>query len=211
MSNLPFGSGLPRWVGHLLTSGRRPRGYLHSYPKLLRLLSAAGFKDIKGCWATPDMRWSTNYIPLDADLSRVRYTEQASAGNEDGSHALVKIRGPQINISCEKASLWRVSYTFDLWAERWRRREATGDMILMRYADDSVPRTHRSKEVRSCVRDGGPEPAVRAGFKPPQAASVKSRGGDANVCQRYAVVADEIDQRTVTAVQRRDTLGRFAA
>ena len=29
-------------------------------------------------------------------------------------------------------------YVFDLWAERWRRREATGDMILMRYADDIV-------------------------------------------------------------------------
>ena len=27
-------------------------------------------------------------------------------------------------------------YTFDLWAERWRRREATGDMIIVRYADD---------------------------------------------------------------------------
>ena len=33
-------------------------------------------------------------------------------------------------------------YVFDLWAERWRRREATGDMIVLRYADDSVPRTH---------------------------------------------------------------------
>jgi RNA-directed DNA polymerase len=29
-------------------------------------------------------------------------------------------------------------YTFDLWAERWRRREATGDMIIVRYADDIV-------------------------------------------------------------------------
>ena len=27
-------------------------------------------------------------------------------------------------------------YVFDLWAERWRRREATGDMIILRYADD---------------------------------------------------------------------------
>jgi RNA-directed DNA polymerase len=26
-------------------------------------------------------------------------------------------------------------YTFDLWAERWRRRQATGDMIIVRYAD----------------------------------------------------------------------------
>src|SRR6202171_5967306 len=29
-------------------------------------------------------------------------------------------------------------YVFDLWAERWRRHEATGDMIFMRYADDIV-------------------------------------------------------------------------
>jgi RNA-directed DNA polymerase len=29
-------------------------------------------------------------------------------------------------------------YVFDLWAERWRRREATGDMIIVRYADDLI-------------------------------------------------------------------------
>jgi RNA-directed DNA polymerase len=29
-------------------------------------------------------------------------------------------------------------YTFDLWTQRWRRREATGDMIIVRYADDIV-------------------------------------------------------------------------
>jgi RNA-directed DNA polymerase len=29
-------------------------------------------------------------------------------------------------------------YVLDLWAERWRRREAAGDMIIVRYADDLV-------------------------------------------------------------------------
>jgi RNA-directed DNA polymerase len=29
-------------------------------------------------------------------------------------------------------------YVFDLWAQRWRRREATGEMIIVRYADDIV-------------------------------------------------------------------------
>jgi group II intron reverse transcriptase/maturase len=29
-------------------------------------------------------------------------------------------------------------YAFDLWANRWRQREATGDMIVVRYADDIV-------------------------------------------------------------------------
>jgi RNA-directed DNA polymerase len=29
-------------------------------------------------------------------------------------------------------------YTIDLWAEQWRRQEAKGDMIIIRYADDMV-------------------------------------------------------------------------
>src|SRR5262245_19110336 len=29
-------------------------------------------------------------------------------------------------------------YALDLWAVRWRRREATGDMIIVRYADDFI-------------------------------------------------------------------------
>jgi group II intron reverse transcriptase/maturase len=29
-------------------------------------------------------------------------------------------------------------YVFDLWAYRWRRREATGQMVIVRYADDIV-------------------------------------------------------------------------
>jgi group II intron reverse transcriptase/maturase len=29
-------------------------------------------------------------------------------------------------------------YVFDLWADHWRRREATGDVIIVRYADDIV-------------------------------------------------------------------------
>ena len=29
-------------------------------------------------------------------------------------------------------------YALDLWAARWRRRKATGDMIIVRYADDFI-------------------------------------------------------------------------
>ena len=29
-------------------------------------------------------------------------------------------------------------YVIDLWAEQWRKREAKGDMIVVRYADDLV-------------------------------------------------------------------------
>jgi RNA-directed DNA polymerase len=39
-------------------------------------------------------------------------------------------------------------YVFDLWAQRWRRREATGDMIILRYADDIVAGFEREADAR---------------------------------------------------------------
>ncbi len=39
-------------------------------------------------------------------------------------------------------------YGFDLWAERWRRREAAGDMIIVRYADDIIVGFERKDDAR---------------------------------------------------------------
>ena len=39
-------------------------------------------------------------------------------------------------------------YVLDLWAERWRRHEATGDMIIVRYADDIVVGFEREMDAR---------------------------------------------------------------
>jgi len=38
-------------------------------------------------------------------------------------------------------------YVFDLWAERWRRQEAQGDMIIVRYADDLVAGFEREDDA----------------------------------------------------------------
>ena len=39
-------------------------------------------------------------------------------------------------------------YVLDLWAQRWRRREATGDMIIVRYADDVIIGFEREDDAR---------------------------------------------------------------
>jgi group II intron reverse transcriptase/maturase len=39
-------------------------------------------------------------------------------------------------------------YSLDLWAERWRRHEATGDMIIVRYADDVVVGFEHESDAR---------------------------------------------------------------
>ena len=39
-------------------------------------------------------------------------------------------------------------YALDLWAVRWRRREATGDMIIVRYADDFIVGFEHESDAR---------------------------------------------------------------
>src|SRR6266581_2486763 len=44
-------------------------------------------------------------------------------------------------------------YVLDLWAERWRRHEATGDMIIVRYADDIVVGFEREMDARRFLEE----------------------------------------------------------
>ena len=39
-------------------------------------------------------------------------------------------------------------YVFDLWADRWRRQEAQGDMVIVRYADDLVVGFENESDAR---------------------------------------------------------------
>jgi hypothetical protein len=39
-------------------------------------------------------------------------------------------------------------YVLDLWVERWRRREAMGDMIIVRYADDFIVGFQHESDAR---------------------------------------------------------------
>lgn len=39
-------------------------------------------------------------------------------------------------------------YVFDLWAERWRRRVAKGNVIILRYADDIVVSLQHEADAR---------------------------------------------------------------
>jgi RNA-directed DNA polymerase len=44
-------------------------------------------------------------------------------------------------------------YAFDLWAERWRRRDATGDMIIVRYADDFIVGFEHEADARRFLEE----------------------------------------------------------
>jgi group II intron reverse transcriptase/maturase len=57
---------------------------------------------------------------------------------EDGKRIEVEMGTPQGgSISPLLANIY-LHYVFDLWAHQWRQRHATGDVVIVRYADDFV-------------------------------------------------------------------------
>ncbi len=42
----------------------------------------------------------------------------------------------------------RLHYAFDLWVDVWRKKCAQGEVVVVRYADDSAPRRRGEESVR---------------------------------------------------------------
>ncbi len=42
-------------------------------------------------------------------------------------------------------------YVLDQWVTEWRKVDAKGDVIIVRYADDCAPRAQRPEEGLTCV------------------------------------------------------------
>jgi len=57
---------------------------------------------------------------------------------EEGEWSVSETGTPQGAVASPLLANVYLHYVFDLWAERWRRREATGNVIMLRYADDIV-------------------------------------------------------------------------
>src|ERR687891_13983 len=57
---------------------------------------------------------------------------------EDGTWAPSEEGTPQGAVISPLLANVYLHYVYDLWVERWRRREARGEMIVVRYADDTI-------------------------------------------------------------------------
>jgi group II intron reverse transcriptase/maturase len=57
---------------------------------------------------------------------------------EDGITTTSEVGTGQGSVASPLLANVYLHYGFDLWAERWRQSEATGDMIILRYADDII-------------------------------------------------------------------------
>jgi RNA-directed DNA polymerase len=58
--------------------------------------------------------------------------------SEDGQWSEMEVGTPQGAVVSPLLANVYLHYVFDLWVEAWRKKVATGDVIVVRYADDLV-------------------------------------------------------------------------
>jgi len=67
---------------------------------------------------------------------------------EDGEWSVSEMGTPQGAVASPLLANVYLHYVFDLWAQQWRRREATGNVIFVRYADDLVAGFEHEADAR---------------------------------------------------------------
>jgi group II intron reverse transcriptase/maturase len=123
--------------------GRDPHNALDAlYAGLLtRKVSWVLDADIRGFFEAITHEWLVKFIEHRiADRRVVRLIQKwLNAGVlEDGTRTWSETGTPQgSSISPLLANVY-LHYVFDLWAHRWRKTQAHGDMIVVRYADDFI-------------------------------------------------------------------------
>jgi RNA-directed DNA polymerase len=123
--------------------GRSPHGALDAlYAGLLtRKVNWVLDADIRGFFEAIDHEWLVKFVEHRiADQRVVRLIQKwLNAGVlEDGVRTWREEGTPQGgSISPLLANVY-LHYVFDLWAQRWRKKHAYGDVIVVRYADDFI-------------------------------------------------------------------------
>jgi hypothetical protein len=71
--------------------------------------------------------------------------------SEDGQWSPTKVGTPQGAVISPLLANVFLHYVLDLWIEAWRKRQATGEVIIVRYADDFVIGFRELADARKCL------------------------------------------------------------
>ena len=97
--------------------------------------------DIRSYFDSVNQTWLVRFLKHRISDSRLIHLIQKwlKAGIlEDGVVTVSDTGTGQGSVASPLLANVYLHYVFDLWAERWRRRKASGDMIIVRYADDII-------------------------------------------------------------------------
>ncbi len=114
--------------------------------------------DIRGFFDTLDHGWLVKFVEHRvADRRVVRLIQKwLNAGVlEEGQRTRSEVGTVQGgSISPLLANLY-LHYVFDLWAQRWRKRQARGEVVIVRFADDFVVGFEHREEAEQFLTELG--------------------------------------------------------
>lgn len=97
--------------------------------------------DIKGFFDSLSHEWALKFVEHRVADRRILALIQKwlKAGvSEEGQWSASRVGTPQGAVISPLLANIYLHYVLDLWVEAWRKKEAKGDMIVVRYADDFV-------------------------------------------------------------------------
>jgi group II intron reverse transcriptase/maturase len=97
--------------------------------------------DIRGFFDSVSQEWLVKFLEHrigDGRIIRLMCKWLKAGVLEDGNWSVSEKGTPQGAVASPLLANVYLHYVFDLWAQQWRRREATGNVIVVRYADDIV-------------------------------------------------------------------------
>jgi RNA-directed DNA polymerase len=97
--------------------------------------------DIRGFFDNMSHEWIDRFIQYrvaDPRILRLIRKWLRAGVSEEGEWSETKVGTPQGAVISPLLANIYLHYAFDLWVDAWRKKIATGDLIVVRYADDLV-------------------------------------------------------------------------
>jgi group II intron reverse transcriptase/maturase len=112
--------------------------------------------DIQSFFDTLDHEWLMKFVEhrvADPRILRLIRKWLKAGVNEDGQWLKTTIGTPQGAVISPLLANIYLHYVFDLWVQWWRKHRATGDVIVVRYADDTAMGFQHRNEAELFLHD----------------------------------------------------------
>ena len=112
--------------------------------------------DIRGFFDNLSHEWLVKFIEhriADRRILRLIQKWLRAGVSEDGKWSKTEVGTPQGAVASPLLANVYLHYAFDLWVRQWRERHASGDVIVVRYADDIVMGFENREEAERFVQE----------------------------------------------------------
>ena len=110
--------------------------------------------DIRGFFDNISHEWLMKFLEhriADRRMLRLLKKWLRAGVSEDGEWSPTKVGTPQGAVISPLFANVFLHYVLDLWINDWRKRQAKGEVIIVRYADDFVIGFREESDARRCL------------------------------------------------------------